>query len=143
MIFSKVITYYKVLLLKSLLIKLLLLLLLFVETLKYFKVRKEGQLPDSQISATSFSVGNEPPQVRLNRRGWCSGEQNPSPESLVINTGNFHSISIIVTKGGLKLDGELHGWVKSFHLHYGMNGMNWNPATILNETVSLSLMIRN
>ena len=100
-------------------------------------MRDPSKIQDSQISAGSFTVGNEPHLARLYQEGWCSAEENPSSEFLLIDIGKFYKIEIIVTKGGVWSQ-MTNGWVKSYYLYHSFDNFEWKQAK-MNDGIGVSV----
>lgn len=88
------------------------------------------QITDSQLSASSFSMGQHPSRGRLNNDvkqisgstlwdSWCAGTEDRS-QYLQVDLGEARNVTGVATQGSV-----IGTWVTKYVLHYSLDGYHW------------------
>ncbi|XP_022804380.1 zinc metalloproteinase-disintegrin-like kaouthiagin-like [Stylophora pistillata] len=87
---------------------------------------QNGEIKDSQITASSARKGEPAQNARLNLKGkyWCAGEKSKS-EYLQVDLGEVKTVSKVLIQGR----GTWYSWVTGFFLHYSDDGQRWATYT--------------
>ena len=82
---------------------------------------QSGEIADSQLSASNYSVNFEPWRGRLNRwtGAWCTTEETLN-QFLQIDLRDIKTVTHIATQGYFE-----RAWVKSYSLEYSADGEQW------------------
>lgn len=82
---------------------------------------QSGEIADSQLSASNYSVNFEPWHGRLNRGtgAWCTTEEILN-QFLQIDLRDIRTVTHIATQGYFE-----GSWVKSYSLEYSADGEQW------------------
>ena len=82
---------------------------------------QSGEIADSQLSASNYSVNFEPWHGRLNRwtGAWCTTEETLN-QFLQIDLRDIKTVTHIATQGYFE-----GAWVKSYSLEYSADGEQW------------------
>lgn len=85
---------------------------------------QNGEINDSQISASSSSTNLQAWRARLNRRlrkAWCTIATELLPQFLQIDLREIKTVSYIATQGLPRKE----AWVTSYSLEYSADGTQW------------------
>ncbi|XP_048584529.1 uncharacterized protein LOC5514577 [Nematostella vectensis] len=84
---------------------------------------RNGDIPDSQITASSYRSNDFPYYARLQKSTfWCTDEEDKN-QYLQVDLGEMRTVSRIATQGR----GNWYNWVSAYYLFYSQDGQHWTP----------------